>query len=227
MRARFLQHKTLRRVKRVAESAWIDRLAEEGLLLWDHFLGPADAGRIRTELCALFAAGLGAPAQIGRGERETLAPDIRRDLIYWFDEHETRPGAAAFLAAMHVLRRELNRVAFLGLQRLECHAACYRPGAYYRAHKDAFADGSNRVISFVYFLNPDWRPEDAGELQILGAAPQRIAPLMDRLVLFKSRDILHEVLPTRTERYSLTGWIYGYDEERARRAGILGNLAVP
>lgn len=210
----------------MGEGAWIDRLAEEGILQWDGFLGASPAVSIRAELCALFAAGLGVPAKIGRGEREALAPTIRRDLIYWFDEHEARPGIAAFLAAMDSLRRELNRTAFLGLRRLECHAACYRPGAYYRAHKDAFADGGNRVISFVYFLNPGWRPEDGGELRILGERPRCIAPLMDRLVLFKSREILHEVLPTRAERYSLTGWIYGHDDERARRAGILGNLAA-
>lgn len=205
-------------------TAWIDRLAASDLVLLDDFLGADVAAAVRAEVQDIFAAGLGRPARVGRGEGEGYLPDTRRDLIHWFEDVAQPPAIAGFLARMEALRQTLNREAFLGLRRLECHAAYYGPGAFYKAHLDAFADGSNRLITFVYFLNPGWGPAHGGQLQLLGPHACVIEPRMDRLVLFKSREVLHEVLPSHADRYTLTGWMYGVDEERRRRGGVLGDL---
>lgn len=34
-----------------------------------------------------------------------------------------------------------------------------------------------------------------------------IEPLAGRLVIFKSEEVLHEVIYTKVSRYSLTGWL--------------------
>ncbi|MEK8089076.1 2OG-Fe(II) oxygenase [Thermithiobacillus plumbiphilus] len=204
---------------------WIDQLADSGLVLWDGFLGEALARQVRAEVLALFEAGLGRPARVGRNSGEALAPAVRNDEIFWLDATQALPaGIQQFFDRIEDLREQLNREAFLGLRGFECHAARYQPGAFYKVHRDAFAEGSNRVVSCVYFLNPDWVSQDAGELHVLTPGSRRIEPLLDRLVLFRSADILHEVLPTNADRYTLTGWMYGVDEGRREQGGILADL---
>lgn len=204
---------------------WIDQLADRGLVLWDGFLGEPLVRQVRAEVVDIFEAGLGRPARVGRNHGEALAPAVRNDEICWLDPGQPLPpGIQQFLVHIDNLREQLNHEAFLGLRGFECHAARYQPGAFYKMHRDAFAEGGSRVISCVYFLNPAWTAQDAGELHVLTPESQRIEPLLDRLVLFRSADILHEVLPTRSDRYTLTGWMYGVDEARREQAGILADL---
>ena len=196
-----------------------DRLASQGRLVVDGFLGSHTAWLLREEVEALRRRGCFRPARVGSGEKRRLAPLVRRDEICWFDPDapvEEQNGASGvsppdevrrFLARLDTLREELNRLCFLGLVRTECHAASYGDGAFYRAHLDTFVGRPSRFISFVYFLNPDWNPDDGGCLRIHGEDPEDIAPILDRMVLFRSRDVLHEVLPVHRDRYTLTGWM--------------------
>lgn len=201
------------------EEAMADRLASAGLLVIDGFLGVDVALRLRADVVALRERGVFRAARIGSGAQRRHAPLVRRDEICWFDVDagpDADDGAAGvappdevrrFLARVDGLREDLNRLCYLGLVRTECHAACYADGAFYRAHLDTFVGRPARTVSFVYFLNPGWEPEDGGYLRVHGEAPEDIAPVLDRLVLFRSREVLHEVLPVRRERYALTGWL--------------------
>lgn len=197
-----------------------DRLAESGVVILDHFLGDEDARRIRAELVTLREAGVFRPARVGTGQRRRLVPEVRQDEICWFEPRAdviatdgaegVRPpaGVAIFLEATAQVMQELNALCFLGLQRFECHGARYAHGAFYRAHVDTFVGDAARVISFAYFLNPAWTPAEGGELRIHGANAQDIAPALDRLVLFRADDVMHEVRPVLgQERYTLTGWM--------------------
>ena len=61
-------------------------------------------------------------------------------------------------------------------------------------------------------MNRDWQPDDGGALVIYDPANeqrelQRIQPEFGTLVLFASERFPHEVLPTRRQRLSLTGWL--------------------
>ena len=143
------------------------------------------------------------PLISNNGERD----DVRRDEIFWLQDASPWPALTVFMGVIDQLRQTLNQHAFLGLQEVECHAACYRPGGFYKPHRDVFAGTESRVITFVYFLNPDWQPAHEGQLQLIEPVALAIEPRMDRLVLFKSQDVLHQVLPTQAERYTLTGWM--------------------
>jgi SM-20-related protein len=114
---------------------------------------------------------------------------------------------ALFLARLDLLVQHLNGTCFLALQRVECHAACFEPGAFYGAHKDTFNGDASRVISYCYYLNDTWIEAAGGCRRLHGAAAIDVAPLLDRLVVFRSADLHHEVLPTAVRRLSLTGWM--------------------
>ena len=190
----------------MSDLTWLDRLAEDGYCLQEAFLGQSLAAQAREEAVQIFAAGLGRAAMVGSAAQ--AHSEIRRDEICWLDPQQQPPAMTEFLARMEALRQDLNRYAYLGLRRMECHAAMYRPGGFYKAHKDVFVGKEARVVTFVYFLNPQWCPEHAGELQFIEPLSLTVAPLMDRLVLFKSRDFLHQVLSTHADRYTLTGWMH-------------------
>jgi len=108
------------------------------------------------------------------------------------------------------LRLYLNRRLFLGLFSFESHLAEYHPGDFYRTHLDAFRGESNRRLSRVTYLNPDWQPGQGGELMIYhpqtGAPLQKVAPVLGPLVVFLSEEFPHEVLPASRERHSVAGW---------------------
>ena len=207
----------------------LDERAAAGLasgepVVLDAWLGPVRALALQLEVTALIGGRHFQPAGIGAARARVMAPEVRRDSVCWFDPEGAagvQPGAevALFLVRLDVLLRYLNRTCFLALRRVECHAACYEPGAFYGAHKDTFAPDilstngeAGRVISYCYYLNDGWIAASGGCLRLHAATEIDVAPLLDRLVVFRSADVDHEVLPTTVRRLSLTGWM-----SRARR----------
>lgn len=147
-------------------------------------------------------------ASVGRGPEQNQNKALRRDKIAWIDEQD--PLAEPWHQWTADLQRYLNRRLFLGLFSFESHLALYEPGDFYRTHFDAFRGQSNRRLSLVTYLNPDWRPGQGGELVIYhpetGAVLQTVPPALGTLVLFLSEDFPHEVLPAVRERKSVAGW---------------------
>jgi SM-20-related protein len=148
------------------------------------------------------------PAGIGRQDDFQLNQFVRRDHICWLRGES--PASAGFLAWTNKLREALNRRLFLGLFDYECHYASYPVGAFYKKHLDAFKGRSNRVLSTVFYLNPNWQPGDGGELVLYpeeGTEPlEVILPEYGKLVIFLSEEFPHEVLPARRPRHSIAGW---------------------
>ena len=111
---------------------------------------------------------------------------------------------------MEQLRLRLNRELFLGLFDYECHYAHYPKGAFYKKHVDAFKGESNRRLSTILYLNPQWQPQDGGELVIYDVDGTTelatVLPVFGSMVIFLSEEFPHEVLTARRSRYSLTGW---------------------
>lgn len=103
-------------------------------------------------------------ASIGRGVEQQLNPDIRRDRIQWLDE-QNKPDIL-YLDLMTQLKNGLNRRLFMGLFDYESHYAVYQPGAFYKKHVDALKGSQNRILTTVFFLNPNWKEADCGELII-------------------------------------------------------------
>jgi len=124
-----------------------------------------------------------------------------------------------FFELIEELMERLKRELFLSLQGYEFHFALYPPGGFYKSHLDQFGARSNRMISFIIYLNENWQSGDGGELRIHKHDQKiDIEPLMNRTVLFRSDCILHEVLSATKPRRSLTGWLL----KRPSGVGILG-----
>ena len=112
----------------------------------------------------------------------------------------------AFLARLDTLRRDLNRLLYLGLDDCEAHYAGYPPGGGYARHRDRFRDSDARVVTLVSYLNEDWREDDGGHLR-LWLEDGTVTTLLPAggSVCFLS-ELEHEVLPARRERFSIAAW---------------------
>lgn len=149
------------------------------------------------------------PAGIGRQVGHQINPFVRRDHIHWLDGDS--PVESTWLNWMNGLKDHLNRSLMLGLFSYECHFAQYRPGGFYKKHRDAFKGQANRRLSTVLYLNPNWQPSSGGELVVFDPANdeielRRVSPSFGTLVVFLSEDFPHEVLPANHMRYSIAGW---------------------
>lgn len=181
-----------------------DRLAGPGWAVVDGFLGEAAAQGAWRSVVEAWEGGRFQRAAVG-AERGVL-DDVRRDETWWIDETSSSE-LLPLLARVDELRAGLSRALALPLAEIELHAARYAPGAYYQTHVDELAHQSARRISLAWYANPDWRPEDGGELRLHTDPVVDVLPLFDRLVVFRSEDVPHEVLSPGRERWSVTGWM--------------------
>ncbi|CAM9191310.1 unnamed protein product, partial [Ascophyllum nodosum] len=100
-------------------------------------------------------------------------------------------------------------------------------GKGYVRHRDTpksaqDSEEADRKVSAIYYLNLDWEASMGGQLRVHldaenGAAKKDggsgrtwdINPVLDRLVLFRSDLVDHEVLPAFAPRLAVTLWFYG------------------
>jgi len=178
-----------------------------GYIVIDNALPLPLANALHKRVVSLREQGEMTEAGIGRGSDHMLATRVRQDSIHWLENSEK--SEAGWITAMEKLRLRMNQELLLGLFSYESHFAHYAPGQAYKKHLDAFRGQSNRVLSTVYYLNPDWQPGQGGELRIYDEADtelETIAPLFNRLVIFLSEEFPHEVLPGSFNRNSIAGW---------------------
>lgn len=147
-------------------------------------------------------------AGIGRDQRHAMNDAVRTDEVSWINGDSA--AGSVWLEWASELQSFLNRRLFLGLFSFESHFAHYAPGDFYKMHLDAFKGESNRVLSLVVYLNPDWQLEDGGELviQLSESEPDavKVTPAFGTVVVFLSEEFPHEVLPASRDRYSIAGW---------------------
>lgn len=151
------------------------------------------------------------PGEIGQQKSGALQPKIRGDAVCWL-QPDMAEAEHPFMAWMAQFRDTLNQHFGLGLRSHEFHYARYEDGRGYQKHIDQHRGTDHRKISIVYYLNPQWGPDDGGELCLYqprdpDAEMLRVAPLGGRLVVFVSGVMPHAVLPARAVRWSLTGWL--------------------
>ena len=147
-------------------------------------------------------------ASIGRQAGQQINENVRNDAIVWING--LSPAGNKWLNWTQDLQVYLNRRLFLGLFSFESHFAHYAKGNYYARHLDSFKGEANRVLSLVTYLNPDWQPQDGGELVIYRDAKDKVGtkvqPEFGTLAVFLSEEFEHEVLTTTCDRYSIAGW---------------------
>src|SRR4051812_3074204 len=185
----------------------IDQLATRGFGVVDEFVDADLLEDLRARCRALHVAGALRPARIGRGTQERHAPEVRGDFIAWLSEPEL-DAEQRLLALMEELRGALNRGLMAGLEDFQGHFALYPAGASYARHFDKLAGADIRAISAALYLNEGWTAEDGGALRIHtgSGVSQDVLPQGGRLVAFLSDRFEHEVLASRRERMSFTGW---------------------
>ncbi len=182
-------------------------LFDHGWSQQDGFLSSGLSAALAEECRALIVAGALKKAGIGRGEEQTIRPDIRGDHILWLRRGQSA-ACDRYLQLMDQLRVALNRSFFLGLEEYESHFAFYPPGTAYQTHLDRFRDDDKRTVSAVIYLNDAWLPEHGGALRMHpeNKPAIEVLPLAGRLALFLSASMPHEVLPATRDRLSLAGW---------------------
>ncbi|WP_438863582.1 2OG-Fe(II) oxygenase [Neptunicella sp.] len=184
-----------------------DALVEQGYCLIEDFFPPVLISQLAMQVRQL-PDDYFKRAAIGRATEQQINQFVRTDHIHWLSG-ET-PEQQHYMKLMSDLRIELNRRLFMGLFDYECHFAHYAQGSYYKRHLDAFKGNTNRVLSTVLYLNPDWDPADGGELLMYRKKVKEpfltVIPKLGSFIVFLSERFPHEVLAANKNRYSLTGW---------------------
>lgn len=190
----------------------IDGIEQRG---WAVLAGCVDAGdslRLRKECEEACENGDFRRAGVGRGGNLEIREDIRRDQVLWLQPGEFSVEQEIYLARLEELRLALNQRFFLGLFEFEGHFAIYPEGAFYKAHLDRHAGTTDRLVTVILYLNPDWQAGDGGELKLWTTVGEKsgefelIEPRMGTLVCFMAGDFWHEVMPAKKTRMSITGW---------------------
>ncbi|WP_103075356.1 2OG-Fe(II) oxygenase [Solilutibacter silvestris] len=145
-------------------------------------------------------------ARVGRGSSQQENLQLRGDSALWLDD----PACIAGRQLLHRLERlaeGLRESLRLPIRSVEAHYAHYPAGASYARHRDRFRDSGSRLLSWVGYLNPDWRVDDGGQLRIHfeDGASGDVLPTLGTSVCFLS-ELEHEVLPARLDRYSVAAW---------------------
>lgn len=185
------------------DDADIATLGDGGFVIRDGHLGAEAEG---VAAAARELVGTLRPAGIGHDRRHV--PTTRGDRISWIDPAAPPPGLAPLVDRFAALRVALNAAAYLGLRRFELQLASYPGGgARYERHRDALRGSDARVVTAIHYLNAGWTAAQGGVLRLhMPGGPVDVDPLFDRLLLFLSDRVEHEVLPAHAERLAITAW---------------------
>jgi SM-20-related protein len=187
---------------------WMDVLAEDDFVIIDDFLSLSLLADIQSFFDLKLSQNIFTKAAVGQGSDRQEIATVRGDFVYWLNREIDLPLAVFFDLGDEMILN-FNQHCFLNLKSSEFHLAEYPTGSFYKKHMDQFEGSSNRLITFLLYLNENWVSSDEGQLRIYsdGGIHRDIAPINNRCLLFKSDKILHEVLPTTSKRRSLTGWL--------------------
>ena len=190
-------------------SSIIENIAQQGYAVVEQFINPQEIAYLAAQAKILHSAGEMHKAKTGITKVENST--LRGDFIHWIEASNASEAEMVYLNNMAKLQQAINQAFFLGLFELESHFAIYPPGAGYQKHLDQFIGKEERKVSCILYLNENWSSEDGGQLRMYLDQKNEnrfidISPQAGTLVVFLSSDFLHEVLPAKRERISVTGW---------------------
>ncbi|KAG5177957.1 2OG-Fe(II) oxygenase superfamily-domain-containing protein [Tribonema minus] len=199
-------------------------LADKGYAIIDNCMGEACADALLTEMQEAFDQGLMKPNKThfskpgGGGVMVFQKPGI-----FETDMHDTAlqgqlPVLTSLFEQTALVDALESRLPDVKLRRgtQGCTVKLQHntgSGGCFPWHYDNPGRPNKRRLTCLLYLNRGWQPGDGGELTLLpflGLA-QEVAPLFDRLVVFRSDLVLHRVRPARAPRYALTVWLDGAD----------------
>ena len=184
-----------------------DGLAEHGYAVQDQFLSQPEVGEILKAGDFQTSSDF-KKAGIGNKQSLQIQETVRGDYIKWLDKIDSPEAIQIYFKRLQELVQYLNQALFLSLKDVEVHMTVYPEGSFYKRHLDQFKKDDHRKLSVILYLNPDWKEEQGGQLRMyLPDGTKDFLPMAGRLVIFRSDEIEHEVLPATRERLSITGWI--------------------
>ena len=233
-----------------------------GWVVLDDVLSREDAVALHAELHGVRVnrGSKGSSVHGSGGDGSIFKPAIgitRDDHIFHINEHEA--GAAE----LPMLAKAIGLLKSIGYEAASAHAlgaaddltiapraqvACYPgTGAGYKRHSDNRAETMPwskqlkgyvnwRVFTCIMYVNPHWKPDDGGCLQIhphssgrpappvawgsrggataaFDTTPCDIEPYAGRVLLFDSL-LQHEVMPSFRDRYAITLWTWREDGDQ-------------
>ena len=153
-------------------------------------------------------------SSVGRKGHVTTNSDIRSDKTLWLQDanSDIQIKTKKITKWIEELSHELKNFFRISLVEIESHFSIYAPGTFYQKHIDNRNQENPRVFTFIFYFNCDWQKEHGGELAIYNPENEAellftIPPKAGTFVIFKSDQFYHEVLTSRTNRYTLTGWL--------------------
>ena len=154
-----------------------ESILEQEFSIIDNFLSEDLAAALLLEAQADYLAGEFDKAKIGKGIEKKRISEIRGDEVKWLQRDAATKAQLDFWNILDGIRAHLSEFFRIHLERSEHHFAIYPPGG--------------------------------GELRIYLPGDQHmdVEPLYNRLIIFKSDSVEHEVLLSHSHRTSLTGWI--------------------
>ncbi len=186
----------------------ISSFISEKVGIANHFLSDELTDNLKQNLLTLLEKNQLVKAGIGNDNKLLFDDKVRNDSIYWLDRKHDNEYENDFLDQIDDFIKYLNRSCFAGITGYEFHYSLYEIGGFYKKHIDQFQDNSNRKYSMISYLNDDWQKSDGGELVVYQTYNNKhITPTQGKTVLFKSNELQHEVLVTRKQRMSITGWL--------------------
>lgn len=183
----------------------------------DDFISEELRVSLLKEQSDLLEAGKFRIAAVGKGEKKQVRTEIRNDQVLWIDSDNLNKFERQYWAKVEEIRKAINQRCYLGLKSFEAHFARYPIGSFYVRHMDQFQQVLYRLVTVIIYLNDSWEEENEGMLRMY--LPQEdgsekildVLPKGGRLVVFMSGEIPHEVMPTKKERISITGWLRDID----------------
>ncbi|SIN83336.1 2OG-Fe(II) oxygenase [Algoriphagus halophilus] len=183
----------------------------------DDFISEELRVSLLKEQSELLEAGKFRIAAVGKGEKKQVRTEIRNDQVLWIDSDNLNKFERQYWSKVEEIRKAINQRCYLGLKSFEAHFARYPIGSFYVRHMDQFQQVLYRLVTVIIYLNDSWEEEDEGTLRMY--LPQEdgsekildVLPKGGRLVVFMSGEIPHEVMPTKKERISITGWLRDID----------------
>ncbi len=185
-------------------------LASAGFVVLPEAIPAAQILPFRERILQIFGSGEMRAAGIGRAQSAQTAPQVRSDATFWLKDDGENEADKAALAWLEHLRVQLNAQLFLALDHAEAHYALYPPGGHYSKHLDRHRDSDARVLSIVLYLNESWQNAWGGQLKLYDAADTLLAtvePHAGTIVVFRSEQFPHEVVPAAQMRMSIAAWL--------------------
>lgn len=133
--------------------------------------------------------------------------NVRSDSIFWIDDWQANEALASYRDEILAIGRYLSQELRVPLKSFEGHFSHYGAGDFYLKHLDQHLGQRHRQITLVSYLNDC----DGGELVVYknrskNEVDETVYPKAGKLVLFLSAFIFHEVKPSKSDRFGLTGW---------------------